>query len=111
MLVKFEIGVGIQFDRYSRPLASQYVESAIAQMQLEACKLFGGITLHRVTGGWVSPEDKLVQEDGIVFVILTDESRGSEVREFANKVGRALNQSAAVFTFVRVEGEIFNVEY
>lgn len=76
-----------------RDLVAYWVKTA----KVRFAKFFGGYTSHHATGGWVSEEYGLIEEEVTVVASFTDDDGMDlidSVRKFAAEIAEALNQEA-----------------
>lgn len=80
-------------EKAPRDLVAKWVRTA----KVLFAKFFGGYTSHLATGGWVSEEHGLIEEEVTVVASFTDDD-GMEliesVREFAAEIAEAMYQEA-----------------
>jgi len=112
MLVRYEIGLGIQFDKDGAAIPVSHANMIIRYLQREASDNFGGVTVSRVQGRWVNDKGQLVTEDAVTFVLFVENPNLlRQVEEFANDAGKWLNQDSVVLTWQKVKGGIRKVDY
>ena len=71
--------------------------------KLHAAQVFGGYSLSKVDGGWISPTGELVQETSWKWEVFTD--LDTEVRAFAVYLRESFRQECVLVIKHRVEGE------
>ena len=86
----------------SKEVISKWINAA----KVKFARLFGGFTAHDATGGWVSADHGLIEENVTIITSFTDDD-GLEfietVKEFAAQMAEALGQEAVA---VEVDHEL-----
>lgn len=106
MRYKIEFGFGVGEDKNGFSLNSSRVVAGLGNIRKEAARLFGGYTLRSVTGGWVNPEGRLVEEPGYTLQVFDDGSTNGNRAAMVGVIKEQLNQAAVAVTITEVKFSI-----
>lgn len=88
------IYLGTEIGITGTQLPQDFVEVALSVIKRSAATRFGGFTLYRTEGGWMTPKGILHEEKG-VRIDVVDRASG-EVEEFARWAGKCLQQMSVL---------------
>jgi len=114
MLSVFQIGVGVQFDRFNQPIdAEDLHDNLLPSIRRMLASEFGGYTEKQTSGGWINPDGHLVEEEGRTFSVLYDPTKVSRnlLAFRADCVGQILNQHSVVRIWADNDASIKKVAY
>ena len=103
---RVEIGFGIGMDKHSNPV---HYHPRLQNLIIEkATREFGGVSMWEVSGGWNSPNDGPVFEQGRIIRLdgVADDEDLQRAKDFALWVKELLQQQSIVFS-VQVVGLSF----
>lgn len=90
------IGVGETKDGYA--ITKTERKNGELSIKQWAAELFGGYSMLQLNGGWINPNNELVQEPAIKLEILTKTDNATLVREFAKQCKELFNQEHVLMT-------------
>lgn len=94
----YSITCGIGFDRHGEPLTSENVENVIRVASRKACEWFGGVSVIRGAGGWVSPSGAFTSEPFARFEIIAPDRSARKVRDLRDYLKTLLSQESVLLT-------------